>query len=299
MGKGRYQTQIANDLKTSKQNIYKCRIRAVSSGLVEVAGYGAYLQLELTPKGLHFLKLTNSQRVNPSSERDRKISESLLSAHNVRIKYPIVTDNPKAVWEKETKINNWSKKHAHIELPMGIKLEKTPKNVIAIVEEFYTDKRKFGSEMLTHLIKVGELVYYYLKTQMGITIDRMGAEIIAQDMATDAEKFGDAVEDGTNAKINLKRKAAGVLPFNAEAWAKLDRSQRMKVLRNLEIESNDLAYVYKLLMMPESVDALLNKTMPVIEGYNEQIARHLKAIQGIEAGITKWNELLGKLERKL
>ena len=216
--------------------------------------------------------------------------------HNLAIKYPIIEDNPKAIFDKEVSINNWVKKYAKIDSPIGITVEKTTKSIIARFHQFGTKAPMFTTDFLDYVRKGEEALMVFLMRRK-ITIDRMGAQTISQHIANESPEQESAVDKKVTASIDLGRKATSVYPTKLKGSAWIDRS-----LGQVEIETNDLTYEELLLKMPQSVNHLSKEVIPVLNAFTTQIKEHLGAVKDIRSAtkeLTKAIKTLNKTHKKL
>lgn len=289
--KGMYPSQIARQLHISKQLCLYYIHKAEKLGYLEIKGKTNFLLLELTKEGKEFLA-----RVKKSSLPLRKQYTRL---HNLAIKFPILKDNPKAKWQKTAQINNWIKHYSVVTFPIGITLEKTTKHIIAYFHQFTTEKQMFLDEFYSWVLRGVYYVYYYLKKQKKITIDIFRSEIIRQHVANESPEFNPKVSKRKTVEVNLKRKAKSILPTNLQAKAWIDRS-----LGNVDIETNDMLYEEKLLLMPEMIYSLAKTFLPAIEQLAYQINLHLEvqnqqllAIKELRKEISKISKILKELKK--
>ena len=96
----------------------------------------------------------------------------------------------------------------------------------------------------------------------------------------------------------LGRSAKGFVSkqkHEAKAW--LDKSLGM-----LELETNDIEYERKLLLMPEHIFNIA-KTQPLLMEnlyrFSEQLNLHLEVLEKIGAGIDRFTKLMEKLEEEM
>jgi len=264
--KGMYPTQIARQLNTSKQRIFYYLIKAERLGLVEKINRSNTVFYVITKKGENFLL-----EVKKSS---LPVREKVTRLHNLAIKFPIVQDNPQAQFDKKVEINNWIKQYSVVTFPIGITIEKTSKNVIVYFHQFSTKQQMFLTEFFSWVLRGVYYVYYYLKREKGITIDIFNGEIIREHLANASPEFNEKVEKRKTVEVSLGRNAFSIYPSQEPARAWIDRS-----LGNVDIETNDMIYEEKLLLMPEVVFDLaknIDKLNPLLDNLAKQINLHLE-----------------------
>ena len=146
---------------------------------------------------------------------------------------------------------------------------------------------RFFSELLGWFNFVLWRVIKWL-TDNGVVVDISSMRVVAQETASKAEEFDEAVEQ-RKATVDLGRTSItpiGESNIKARAW--IDRSHR-----KLEIESNDLVYVEKLLMMPEIVYALNQKLTPILVELSDQIKLHLEVMRKMSDTLDKISMYFG------
>lgn len=270
--KGFYPAQIAKECKVTRQAIQKVREKAEKQGHIRVRGRYNTLDIKLTQEGHRFLKETSKPKVNPSWGGVRERFTSRI--HSIRIKYPILRYNKGAtLGGKKYDIKNQVRETKRLYSPTKITLEWTSKSIIANIREITAHGSMFDHEFHKYVRKSEEAVYLYCKKR-GILIDKLGGEIIAQEMASDINEYDKEVPKSAKIKIPLGRKSKSVLKTNLDASAWIDRS-----LGPLESETNDLAYAKKLAIMPETVHELGKTAIPLLKDYNKNLKLHIAVME--------------------
>jgi hypothetical protein len=261
-----YPTQIARQLRISKQLCLYYIHKAEKLEYLKKELKTNFLSYVLLPKGEEFLREVKKFSL-PSREKFTRL-------HNLAIKFPIINDNPNAAWEKENKLNNWIEKYTVIKFPIGITLKKTTNHIIAYFHQFVTKQENFLTDFYSWVLRGIYYVYYYLKKEKQIEIDIFNAEIIREHLANESPEFNQKVEKRKTVEILLNRNAKAIYPSQEQAKAWIDRS-----FGNVDIETNDMIYEEKLLLMPEMVFSLaenINKLNPVLDNLAKQINLHLE-----------------------
>lgn len=122
---------------------------------------------------------------------------------------------------------------------------------------------------------------------IGIVVDWTSLRQVDQEIVFDGSDYDGVVRRGKY-QVGLGREAEGVfnrLGREAKAW--LDRSYGF-----LEIETNDLEYTRRLLLMPEIVYSLDKKLAPALEQLSRQIQLHLGVMREIRRLIGRLNVLV-------
>ncbi len=261
--KGMYPSQIARQMRISKQLVSYYLKKAEKLNFVKEEFRSSFKYYVLTEEGKQWLLEVKKSSL-PVKEKSTRL-------HNLAIKFPIIKDNPEAKFERETPINNWVKQYSVVTFPIGITIEKTTKSIIVYFHQFETKKPMFLDEFYSWVLRGIYYVYYYLMKEKGIQIDIFQGEIIREHIANESPEFNDRISKRRTVEISLGRKAKAIFPaqFIAKAW--IDRS-----LGNVEIETNDMIYEEKLLLMPELVYEFSKKFLPAIELLAQQINLHLE-----------------------
>ena len=115
-------------------------------------------------------------------------------------------------------------------------------------------------------------------------IDVDKAVIVNQHIANVSDVLSKVSSKSRQVQVNLNRKAVSALnTLDQEAWAKIDWSKGRP-----EIETNDLAYEEKLLLMPEkvfSLDLKLNRLCDVLSKFVESFNMFLNGFQQAKRGV--------------
>lgn len=185
-----------------------------------------------------------------------------------------------ASFGKEVKINNWIKKYSVIKFPIGVTIEKTPKNVIAHFHQFSTDQAKFLTDFYQWIFKGISYVAYYLQKEKGIRIDIVAGEIVNEHIANERPDLDKVLPEGRVVSIKTGRKGQSIFPMKQDSKAWIDAS-----LGHKEIETNDMLYEEKLLAMPETLDRLATEFTPAIKQLSDNIVLHLEVLKEIKEAV--------------
>jgi len=288
---GMYQKQIAEVLKMRKNTLKYHIDKLLSLGFIEREFRSSFVKFKVTDKGKRFI---NSSKFDRSSKFSLRVRDAPSRLHNLKIKFPILEDQDKGKWEKETPINNWIKKFSYIDLPVKITIEKTPTHIIAHFHQYETSRKMFLTEFFSWVMRGTFYLYYYLIKEKGIKIDVFSGEVINQHIANHTPEHEENVDKQMTVEISLGRNAQSIMKANMPAKAWIDRSEGP-----LEIETNDLLYEEKLLMMPEltydlyhRVVPLMNTQIAIMNEFSKQIALHLEAVRGIKEGIEEFKNVM-------
>ena len=243
-----------------------------------------------------------------STSKKNSFFKKKTNVHDLKVKYKILRvghiENAKKIHLK-----NWTKYTKVLEGNPNITLEITPRSAIADVHSVKLERdATFLNELNKLMHEVTARVTLFLNSS-GYSIDNRHPEIISQHMATQTdEEIDKQVPSHTITEINLGRKArstTGKMKQKARAWG--DKSEEL-----FEVETNDLTYQEKMLMMPETIHdvhdqmvllqaklALQEKTLENTVVYAKEIENHRKAINGINSSIAKLTEIMVKIERKI
>lgn len=310
---GLYCSQIARQLNLSHQIVSYYMKKLEICGFIALEVKTNFKSYKLTPEGEQLL-----QELKAASKEDLQkglAKKSLLyvrtqkqhiRTHNLAFKLKILQDNPEADFSKELGYkevkkanNNWLAKYFVISTPIGMTIEKTPKHVIVNFHKFYSEPKNYMNDFFSKVWKGLLYVASYFERKYGIILDYFEPEVIRFHLANEGPDLNDKVEEKVQIKVNLGRKAKVIFPASFEAKAWLDRSGGQ-----VEIETNDMLYEEKLLMMPEilydlnqrwgRLEGLMEKQIYVMSEFTEQIKLHLNVLQKMSDALDKISEKLGK-----
>ena len=128
--------------------------------------------------------------------------------------------------------------------------------------------------------------------KLGIIVDLSTLTQVGQEYAFDNGYYDDLLKGyPKKAIVDLGRKAEGLFnKLNQEAKAWIDRSYSY-----LEVESNDLEYVKRLLLMPEIIYNLDKKLAPILEELSNQIRLHLEVEERTLSTLEKLSRYIEEL----
>lgn len=263
----------------SKLNIPQCSLsRRITSlikqGFISSVPQSYPKQYILSTKGRDFLAGVSRPK-------------SKIRTENTRLKYAILEDRGFPIqWSNVNhNLNNWIPKYLNLsDYPFKVKIEKTTKSIIAFLEqkEFNRDL-SFTRHYTEWIAKSTQFLPYFLNHKLGFRVDPLSLEITSQEFANPSPEYNDVFDPRSRVECDLGRKAdsfAGLTNLDAKAWC--DRSRSLLANGDVEIESNDLDYQRKVILMPEGVFNLLSILPPLTVGLREftnQLSLHLAAVQ--------------------
>ncbi len=269
---GKYEKQIANEIGISKQRVHYYITIFLSKGYITTLFKSSCKCYDLTTEGHKLLSELQKEKLQ-SKKSSPGMKQFLLMPkktrlHALTIKFPIIEDKDNRKWNKEVKINNWVKRYEV--LPIGITVEKTTKHIIAHFHSIETEKPLFMTEFQNQAFR-GLLYLISWLRHRNILIDGFSGEVISQHIANESDEYEKAVDKHLTVSKELGRTAQSLFPtkINAKAW--IDRSEGQ-----LETETNDTIYEEKLLKMPETIDDMEKKMIPVLNSFSHQIMLHLE-----------------------
>jgi hypothetical protein len=218
-------------------------------------------------------------------------AQNNISYHAVKIKIKIKKHGkiPDEVIEKlkengkysEKRVKNWVKRYFYFETPIPLTVELTSRSLILHLKEKQFKKTEFV-EKSKEYIKLAAEGITNLFEKYGYKLDNE-YKIIAQHIGSQTEKeIDEKIEPGKTISVNLNRKAlahTGEMKQEATAW--LDKS-----LGFAEIETNDLTYEEKLILMPE----IVHKALPLLVAYSKQVERHLEVLEQMSTTLKNIDE---------
>jgi len=299
-------TKLARILKKSPSVISRKVRNLKDKNLIQKSTYG------YTLTGLGKLRLLRSEnpRIAKTSLPMKNTTGNLSFRsrfHDLKLKIPMLVKG--SPLERKVKINNWVKEYQNIDLPMPITIEATTKSIILhFYEHEFERDNDFMVQSWMWMWKGAHGAEYYL-SQFGYKLDMINAEVINQHIATQQEKPIDTrVPKHTQITVGLERNQAtftGKTKKEATAW--LEKSKGIA-----EVESDDLTYQEKLILMPEKVHdikkelASLENSIPRLNKVNAKLARtninlavnmetHVSIMQKIDKGLGAFTDEIARL----
>lgn len=303
---GIYQTKIAKLTGISKSRISRKITQLLKSGLIQKTNTYPP-QYILTGEGrrtLYILKKDTVATLSGGMPHDGFIKDS-VNLHSTQLNIPIINFGTIPKGYEFVKLNNWVKYTKKFEIPVPLTIEINTKLVQITLREKDLPHDTFPVQQSIWLTKGIFFTYYELK-KYNFELDLTGIEIANQHYENElAKELDDTMEKNSVVHINLDRQAKGVFPCNFEAKAWIDASKRDKPVRVSAIETNDMCYQEKLIKLPERAEVIMNDMKEVraqteqynknLALYNEQIEKHLQAVNGICENMAKMNVMLDKL----
>jgi len=265
ISRGSYPKQIAHDLGLQRQLVEYHIKKLAAKNLLKLNFRTSCCIYELTTAGkteLHRLKAKLSRHGGATS---------MSRFHKLNVKFRIAKDNPQAAWESENQLNNWIQKYSTIQFPIKVTVQKNPDTVVLMFHEYRTSTAMFMTEFMQQVFRGVWFAKHWLG-ERGIVLDESTAEITDQHLVNERPDLNGKIDDKITTAVHLGRPAQGLFPMKGVGKAWIDRSQGEP-----EIETNDMLYEEKLLMMPETVSELKREFIPAINRLTDQINLHLAA----------------------
>ena len=306
-------TQLIRLLKIPERTLYRYLKFLYQNKLVEKAKKGKITLYRLSQLGHDLLKqsknLTNIKQLPKKRKTAKKVSirtsevdtvikksdENLLSdvrVHDLVIKVPIVRSNPSLRAEKvNDKVRNWVEKYFKLS-DLNVTVKVTTKHVICYLHSFSLPANLgFFASLGLYLAKLLISLERALWQKYRILVDVEKATIINQHYASQADWLRDVTSKNKQVTVQFNRKAVSPLGnlLNQQAWAKIDWSQGLP-----EIETNDLVYEEKLLLMPEKLFQLDVKVSYLIGLFSRFIESQVKFYEKLDAVMSQINNLLNQ-----
>lgn len=269
-----YQSELVSKLNIPRYTLSKRIISLIKQGFISYIPSSYPKRYILSDKGRDFL-------VGVSRPKSK------VRVENIRLKYAILEDKGLDLdWSNVNhNLNNWIPKYLDLsDYPFKVKIEKTTKSIIAFLEqkEFNSDP-SFIRHYTEWITKSTQFLPYFLNHKLGIRVDPLSVEIISQEFANPSPGYNDVFDSRSRVECGLDRKAGsfnGSTILDAKAWC--DRSRSLLAGGDVEIESNDLDYQRKVILMPENVSNLFSILPPLTTGLREftnQLTLHLSAVR--------------------
>jgi len=236
-------------LNKHRSTIHETVNKAIRVGYLTKIGRNPMV-LELTGKGKIYLMRTEKNiNVGFSS---LGVTNKKIRIHRLSIKFNLLDDSKENLtWDKVIPIRNWSKKFKFIDFD-GFKftVEKTPKSIVLYLDAIIPRSKDFYAELTTFILRNVRYADYYLRVR-GIRFDDLSGQVLHQHLASE-EPSNELVGSKSAVEVGLGRKAQAVYKTDMKAKVWLDWS-KSKDKSILDIESNDLTYNEKLILVPEKV----------------------------------------------
>jgi hypothetical protein len=223
------------------------------------------------------------KKVIIESVKSKNLSLQVKSVrtHNLAIKFPILHDNPGAIFDKEIPVNGWIKKFDIVTFPVRITIEKTPKHIILHFHEFSVTPSDFLTYTFRHVLKGILFAQEHLKRK-GIVIDILEGEVIREHIANELPGLNSMIPKNRSIEIRLDREAKSIYPFNEKSMIWIDRSRG-----SVEIETNDLSYEENILLFFERATVAFRKIDQILH----LLQRNLSRSSDVNTADTQENKL--------
>ncbi len=266
---GQYSSSIARLLKMPRTTIDSIVRKLHANGFTKLEIKEGAKFYQLTKRGREFIKDYRCQLSRYGGEQGK------TRMHRLNIKFKILKDNPHAKFDSEHEMNNWIQKYTKLTFPIGITLQKNPDSIVAMFHEFETEKNNTFTDFFSHVMRGVYYVYYHLMEHYKIRCDIFDLEVVSQEIANERPDLDGKLDDKKITTLGLTRKAKSFFKTNIDGKAWLDYSKGVP-----EIETNDLLYEERLLMMPETVQAINDRFVPMIGALTKQVNLHLEVQRG-------------------
>lgn|GEM_PF-5875168 len=271
--KWNYQSEVAKRLKIKKQLCWYYVKKAEKLGLIRKEYRTSIAVYEVLPIWKEVEKII----LELLKSKNTTLRVKSVRTHNLAVKFPILQDNPGAKFEREVKVNGWVKRLDFVTSPIRMTVEKTPRNVILYFHEFSVDPADFLTYMFRYVLKGVLLAYEHLRKK-GIKINIWEGEVIREHISNEIPSLNSLIPKTRTVEVKLGRKARSIYPFDEEGRVWIDRSGG-----NVEVETNDLLYEEKLLLIPERVDEIpyLRREVEEVKKEIQEINSKLSKIEAV------------------
>lgn len=266
--------QICKKYSISKQNLNWYVKYLKSRGFIIKVGYGIW---EITQKGKDHLFKYDERSSMRKAVLQRSIASPKLNdiyVHSLRVKFPKISDNSrKGFWVDQSDLTYSIKTyHYHNQFT----LEKTSKSIIVLLAfNVSGDKpndfeNKFNKELAERLnLAVGYMEENNIEVDRTTKRDIMVEYAIHDPLMRELRNMGFKLGEFLDLQRIREQIFSGGL--KQDAYAKIDSTPQ-----TFTRETNDRAYVKKVLSMPEVIDSLDKRLVPTLDKLTEQIELHLE-----------------------
>ena len=258
--------------KFSKQRLNYYIQNLKKQGYIKKLGYGTW---QITELGNAFLsQLTIELARSKSFSLDTTLTTH-IDLHALTLLQPIINKQDiESIDFSDFSLNdglrNWKEYTKRILSPLGLTVTVKTKQVAINV---FSRRLSNLNDIYPLIFKAGILVHEYLKLK-GIKTDIMETRCVQQHISIRNQDLEQVFSKGFTLEIDLGREQEKLIdkdiPKEAKAWT--DNSPFRGV------ETNDVGYARKYLMMPEIIENLsinFNKLFEGLKDYNENLKLHL------------------------
>lgn len=284
-----YMKEIARQLSIKYTTLYQQVQQLEAQGYIKRDFRTNFLSYSLTKQGKELLPLLKKPI---SSKNSPPMKEGLSRSNNLSYEFPILKDNLNAEWQEKKLHGTWWGYKDIITFPVGMTIVKHPNKIYVHFHQFQTEKKIFLSEIMTHIMRGIAYLEQYLRHKKSIEIDVVSGLTKSSECATEMPEQDGNFDKSTKVSIQLQRNAQMILPSEMKSQAWIDHS-----LGFPEIESNDLLYEEKLLLMPETIDSMqkhMIEQTKIMDKFTAQIELHLSVMEEMKTTLKAIQENLKK-----
>lgn len=240
-----------------------------------------FISYSLTKEGkelMPLLKKPQSAKISPPMNvRSTLEKEGYVRKNNLSYEFPILKDNLEAQWQEKNKHGTWYGYKDILAFPIGMTIVKHPNKIYVHFHQFRTEKKRFLIENMTYIMRGILYLEQYLRHKKGIEIDTIAGMTKSLEVANEMPEQEGNFDKAMKTSITLTRKAQALFPSEMKVKAWLDHSKGFP-----EIETNDLLYEEKLLLMPETIHKLEKQQDFMWQNqikFAENLQTHLEVMQ--------------------
>lgn len=292
---------VSKEFSKQRLNHYIKNLKKL--GYIKKLGYGTW---QITELGNAFLsQLTIELATSKTLSTDTTLATH-IDLHALTLTQPIINKKDLETidfsdFKENTGLRNWKEQHKRILSPLGLTV--TVK-LHQVVTNIFSRRLSNLDDVYPLLFKAGILVHEYLKLK-GIKTDIFETRCTQAHITIRNQDLEQVFSKGFTLEVDLGREQEKLIendiPKEAKVWT--DNSPFRGV------ETNDIGYARKYLLMPEMLEKLtvnFNKLYEGLEDYNKNLKLHLevqeKQLKNQEIQVKnqiKMNELLEKIDKKL
>jgi len=281
VGQGFPQKAIQENMKIKRKNLEYHLKKLEVAGFIRKIPRTKPLFFELTEAGKQHI-------ANKGQKSLIRCENPLIKIHNFSVEMPLIRDVSQGFWEKSWELKNWIKSWKNLE-GWGVSVEKTPKTLTVNLQPTEQPPEK----VYPIIYRMAFLVADYL-LKFGIEVDSWEARITKQESSCSDPTVRALTDKGITVRQGLGRPVTKIFEADpvkpAVAW--IDAS-----LGRPEIESNDVEYSRRYILVPEMVKQVLDMTAHSFEFqkvYTENLKLHMKVMQGIDKTMRTINRQLSQ-----
>jgi hypothetical protein len=286
---GKYPSEIARTLKTSKQclNYY---IQQLKKEGILIKEQQQKWQISKRVKKTSLGTRKSKNFVLSTTEKGKTPTEDLIATnlHALQIKFPILEGTIKDQdWQVKEKLNNWLPKYKHFDTLGGLLIKNNNNKSLTVWADPRDIKDKSLKEVDNLAFMIRAYLYDYFRFKHNVQLDVFNCEVKNLDLATEDKNAETMQKKGEKFKLDFNKQAEKIFPKDnlaSSAW--IDGSPF-----NFTAETNDKDWKREYLKMP----FVARDTAIAVNYIAQNYASHVKIVEKVNLMFEKILEKLNKI----